>query len=603
MKSVAMTSAPATLDTERSRESSNTEGWLGWDWAAAFFLFFASAGVVLWQNSRLGILWDLSYVLENSYRISLGDFPYRDFPFPFAPLTFLIQSLLIRLTGRVFFHHVLYCAVVGGLGTVLTWRIVKHLVHGAIASVRLVAFLLALPLSVVGIYGVFPHPFYDPDCTFTILLCVFLLQQSERKDFPSVRAFVTGVVLVVPLFVKQNTGLAFLATAGLAITILMLLRAWRRQRASGYAWLIAGIAVGLALASFVIYFTVGVRNYERWTVLFAAARRFPAPAGVLASYWTPLLPFWVAAFAAGALLLWRSRHSHKWWRRLLSVSLLSLPFVWPLLYLLIESDPSDRADSLLALWPLLLIVSFACALLNIGRGSGVTRILPFILIATVQGAFLAQQLWGSTYAIWPLLILLLAGVLAALAKLSSSRHSTEIVSLACVASLSLLVSGGYYVASHERLDYADVSRGQLARPTLPALAGLSVRGPWIPQFEELVRFSDREIPSGQELLMIPGEDLFYYATGRRPRFPILLFDHTVNPFTPNEIVELARRRNVCWLVVKKNLQLKDDPVEDRSRLLDLLRADFAPVRHLANYDVYRRSSYGACPDVPPTAAR
>ena len=50
------------------------------DWIAALVLFFATALVVVWQNFRLGVLWDLSYILENSYRISLGDIPYRDFP-------------------------------------------------------------------------------------------------------------------------------------------------------------------------------------------------------------------------------------------------------------------------------------------------------------------------------------------------------------------------------------------------------------------------------------------------------------------------------------------------------------------------------------------
>ena len=256
----------------------------------------------------------------------------------------------------------------GGLGTVLTWRILLHLLRGAIASVQLVAFLLALPLTVVGIYGVFPHPFYDPDCTFAVLLCIFLLHQSERKEYSALPAFLTGVVLVVPLFVKQNTGLAFLTSAGLAIAALMVLRAWRRQPVSRYAWLIVGIVAGLALAVLIIHFTVRVRNYERWTVQFAAARRLPPLLGTLASYWSPLLPAWIAGFAVGALFLWRSGRSNKWSRRLLTVSLLSLPFVWPLLYLLVEQNPSDRADCLLTLWPFLLIVSLACALWNIGRG-------------------------------------------------------------------------------------------------------------------------------------------------------------------------------------------------------------------------------------------
>jgi hypothetical protein len=165
-----------------------------------------------------------------------------------------------------------------------------------------------------------------------------------------------------------------------------------------------------------------------------------------------------------------------------------------------------------------------------------------------------------------------------------------------VAALCLLVSGGFYVASNERLSYADLSTGQMARSTLPALAGLSTRGPWIPQFEELVRFTDGSIPKDQGLLIIPGEDLFYYATGRRPRFPVLLFDHTVNPYSPEEIVEISRRRNICWLIFKSNYQRNDEPVEDRSRLLELLSRDFAPVQSLANYEIFRRNANSSCPD-------
>src|SRR5712691_3595193 len=110
--------------------------WRPRDWLAALLLFSATAAVVGWQNSRLGVLWDLSYILENSYRISLGDVPYRDFPFPYAPLTFLIQATIIKLTGRVFWHHILYCALTGGVGTVLTWRIVLNVLRGATPQAR-----------------------------------------------------------------------------------------------------------------------------------------------------------------------------------------------------------------------------------------------------------------------------------------------------------------------------------------------------------------------------------------------------------------------------------------------------------------------------------
>lgn len=573
-----------------SDETADAKSWPGWDWVTGCFLFFGTAGVVLWQNSRLAVLWDLSYVLENSYRISLGDFPYRDFPFPYAPLTFLTQSMLIRAGGRVFFHHALYCAIVSGFATVLTWRMLGNSLRGAVAPAKLTAFLLALPLTVLGIYCIFPHPFYDPDCTFAVLVGLFLFQQIECKKFSPLRAFFTGMALVVPLLVKQNTGLAFLASAIVVVMIALALRVRRKETAPRYAWLLAGMAASLGLALLIIHFTVGLRNYRHWTLEFAAARRLPPLSQVLTSHWSPFLPWWIAAFAAGALLLWRSRG-----RLLLTVpavSLISVPFLWPLLYLYLGEDASEKADYLLALWPFLLIVSLVCALCNIRQGVESTRILPFLIIATVEGSFLSQQLWGSTYALWPLLVLLLMGVLVTLSRLLGSTHSKGIVWLAAVAGLSMLVSGASYVASHERLDYAYVSRGPVARSTLPALAGLSVSGPWIPQFEELLRFSGQEIPKDDGILMIPGEDLFYYATGRRPRFPVLLFDHTVNPYSPEEIVELARRRSIGWLIVKKELQLNTEPVEGKEHLLDLLRQDFVLVKSLANYDVYRRRPPG-----------
>jgi hypothetical protein len=585
--------------TELAADSTNADRWVGWDRAAALLLFLGTSAVVLWQNSRLAVLWDLSYILENSYRISLGDFPYRDFPFPYAPGTFLVQALLIKLTGRVFFHHVLYCALISGLGTIVTWRILIHILREAMPGFRLVAFLLALPLTVLGIYCVFPHPFYDPDCTFIILLCVLLLLKLERQNFPPLQTFFTGILFIVPIFVKQNTGLAFVASAKWVTLIFIVYAVWRRQRVAGYVWLLAGMTAGFSAALLLLHFTVGLKNYWRWTIQFAASRRLPGFAEMFTPYENPLLLLWIAAFAVGAWLLWycnrRGNHMLSW----LSVALMGAPFAWAMSYLFVDDDPAERAERLLALWPLILIASLLVAFWNLKKGPTVTRLLPFILIGTVQGAFLSQQLWGSTYAIWPLLTILLAAILAELFRLGNKNSCREIEFLAGIAALSMLVASAFYVQSHERLDYADLSSGELAHSTLPALRGLSMRGPWMPQFEELVRFADREIPRNQGILMIPGEDLFYYTTGRRPQFPVLMLDRTINPYSPEEILEISRRRNICWLVLKRNLQLNADPVEDKNHLLDLLRADFSPVQSLANYDIYRRNTGGACTDSGP----
>jgi hypothetical protein len=601
------------------KSETGNSSWLGRDWIVAGVLFLATAAVVLWQNSRLAVLWDLSYILETSHRIALGDIPYRDFPLPYAPLTFVTQAALIKLTGRVFFHHVLYCAVVGGLGTVVTWRILLR-IFSELASARMLALLLALPLTVLGIYSIFPHPFYDCDCTFAMLLGLLLLYQAEAGGFRPLCTFFSGAMLAVPLFIKQNTGLAFVGCALLALAGLAALQVWRRRRELGCAWAILGALTAFALGLAIIHFTAGLANYEHWTIQFAASRRMPSVTDMLAMYRNRPLPGWIAGFAAGAILMRFGRDRRLWaW---VSASLMAMPFVGAFVYLFLERDASERAERLLAVWPFLLLVSPLLALGGVRRRSGIALVMPFVLIGSIHGALLSQQLWGSTYAIWPLFVLLAASSLAPYAAelglpmvepVPAARGgSTELKPgtptdgslllpgglrhrffsagslLVVLTALSLTTAGGCYVHNHERLDYANLSDGPLVHATLPALAGLAMRGPWIPQFEELVRFSEHAIPTGEGILMLPGEDLFYYTTGRRPRFPVLMFDHTVNPYGPEQIAALARSHEIRWLVVKRDLQLEEQPMQDQDRLLQLLLQDFQPFESLDNYDIYRR---------------
>ena len=588
--------------------------------SAGLFLFLATALVVVWQNSRLAVLWDLSYTLENSYRISLGDIPYRDFPFAHAPLTFLIQAAIIKLAGRVFWHHVAYCAIVSGLSTVLTWRTINTVLRGRMTHARCLAFLLSLPLIPLGIYCVFPHPFYDPDCTLAILIGIFLLQRLDLRPSSVAWALPTGIMLVIPLFAKQNTGLAYLgAAAGLLIAVIGIDRL-RRRPVRGYLLTLAAAAVTLALAILSIHFTAGLRNYWHWTIQFAAQRRTPARAEMLGVYADKTIVWWLAFIAVGVISLWligrSARPINRAWA-VLPALLIAAPFIWPAIYLLREYDPSERADRLLTVWPVLLIFSFVVAILTIRRRRGISMVLPFIIIAAIHGAFMSQQLWGSTYAIWPLFMILLAMTLAGLSRLRldgrlvpqsngrtsppskrlDDRFSWIDLPVTVLVALSLMISGGFYVRSHERLDYANLDEGELKRSTLPQLKGLSTRGDWIPNFEELVRYADREIPRGEGILILPGEDPFYYATGRRPQFPVLLFDHTVNPYSPEELLQIARARSIRWVIVKQDLQDEDDFVEqERDRITKVLEQDFEQVESLANYDIYRRSDPGKEPD-------
>ena len=129
--------------------------------------------------------------------------------------------------------------------------------------------------------------------------------------------------------------------------------------------------------------------------------------------------------------------------------------------------------------------------------------------------------------------------------------------------------------------------------TLAPLSGLHVRGPWLLQFVQLIRFAEQEIPREDAVLCLPGEDLFYFTTGRRPRVPVLMFDATVNPLSPREIVSMTEQRHVRWIVVKRRLQINGDPFPELGETLRLFGSRLTPAARLDNYDIYRLRSAAA----------
>jgi hypothetical protein len=356
---------------------------------------------------------------------------------------------------------------------------------------------------------------------------------------------------------------------------------------------ITGAALAFGLGLLLISLTAGLKNYWHWTIQFAASRRTPARAEMLGIYSDKILILWLALVGVGTVGLWLYRRSGNRVWPLISGLLMTAPFIWPAIYLLRESDSSERADRLLNVWPVLIVFSAIVAILRFKRRRGVGIVLPFILIATIHGAFMSQQLWGSTYAIWPLFMILLASTIADLGGGPEHQPGRNFywfqLPFTTLVVISLVVSGGFYVKAHERLDYANLDDGELQRSSLPQLKGLATRGDWLPNFEELVSYTNEHIPREEGILVLPGEDLFYFTTGRAPKFPVLLFDHTVNPYSPAEILDMARSRDIRWLIVKQEMQDEDEGIEkQRDELTEALEQDFEQVESLSNYDIYQR---------------
>ncbi len=582
------------------------ERWQSRDFAAAVGLFLATVSVVLWQNAHVAVLWDSSYTLETAMRIALGQMPYRDFPFVHAPLTFLIQAAIIRLTGRVFFHHVLYAAVIGGLGTVLAWRIVLRSLRPRVRFAWAIALLLAAPLTFLGVYSILPFPSYDCDCALAILAAVWCLQglDSAPASSPGARwrGFAAGYAICLPLFVKQNMGLPFLVAALGSVALLLCANLFRRQKPGAdqvstptLLAVLAGAVTTLLAALLVLHFTAGVGNSIHWTIRFAAQRRLPGLPVMIAMYSDPSLHWTLpAAVAALILLTWRPTTSFlRRWIAIPAFLLFAAPFFFALSALwLYYDDPDSFGDMLMTLWPILMLLAAALALRNLIRFRTVTlrSFLPLILLAAIHGAMLSQQLWGSTYAIWPLLAILIAELLVFLASLTSLLATNRwfLPSVASIVSVTLLVCGAFYTVSEERLSYVNIPEGPVEHSAFPQLAGAATPGPYLSELDELLRYAAVNIPANDGIILLPGEDPFYFVTGRAPQFPVLLFDRSTDPYSPEETAAFVRARNIRWLVIKRDLQIKEDVTPSRATTLELLLREFSPAAHLRGYDIYRR---------------
>jgi hypothetical protein len=458
---------------------------------------------------------------------------------------------------------------------------------------------VAAPLTVLGIYSIIPIPEYDGDCTFWILVTLWLLQRAAAKRSIAV-GLAAGVGLCLPLFSKQNMGLPFLAAAVGAVLLVLALALMRMRHGQASAEapealtllsVLAAACATLFAAVLALHWTVGIRTYVYWTIRFAGERRLPGFGAMLAVFHDPSL-LWTLPCVAAALLLLRLAPLRLRWARIAAFALLAAPFLFTLAALVIYDDADERGDSLLALWPLLLLLAAIAAMMNLlrlRREPSLRALFPAIVLAAICGTFMSQQLWGSTYAIWPLLALLVAEMLAALDRFAARTASRWFVpTLAALISITLLICGGFYTASEDRLSYVNLPDAPVEHSAFPELAGMSTPGPYLPEFDELLRYAQANIPQDDGLILIPGEDPFYFATGRVPRFPVLLFDPTTDPYSPAETAALVRSQNIRWLIVKRDLQIIVDPTPNRAANLQALMGEFTLAAHLRGYDVYRR---------------
>jgi hypothetical protein len=240
------------------------------------------------------------------------------------------------------------------------------------------------------------------------------------------------------------------------------------------------------------------------------------------------------------------------------------------------------------LFPPLLIAASVLALVRAARdGADVRTILPLVLTGTAAGTLMSLGLNGSTFGIFPLLVLAIAAIVRDLKRFVPGTMRLAPLTGAVLA-LFLAVSGTAYTLTNARLLFVDANApGPVVHSAFPSLVGLSAPGPYIRDLDAILIWTRDNVPADEPMLFLPGEDPAFFALDRRPRMPSVYYYDVANPYSPAEVARFADAVGLRWVFVKDRLQLVEEPALEQS-LIAALTDRAGLVAHIGPYRVYRR---------------
>jgi len=262
----------------------------------------------------------------------------------------------------------------------------------------------------------------------------------------------------------------------------------------------------------VLQLVVGIDHYLAWALTFAMAGRGVTLQRINA-FWDPSL-IW-----PGAILLALVLAAHA-----VPLRLRAQVFVGVLLLALVARllSPAIFLNVNTLLPPVLVAASVLAIARSVRDGVRFATLLPLVLAGTVAGALMSTGLDGSSFAMFPLLVLAIAAIVRDLARFVP--EPPRIVPMTGVLLASILtMSGAAYTLTNARLLFADVNApGPVVRSQFPSLAGLSARGPYLGDLDAILFWMRDNVPAEDAFVFLPGEDPVFFALGRRPRLPMEL---------------------------------------------------------------------------------
>lgn len=518
-----------------------------------------SAGITWYQSLQMTHLVDYAYQVEIAYRMFLGQMPYRDFILVLTPGLYMIMAGVMTLLGGythygVLLQSMLTQALVVIISFLVFYRLLKH---------TFLAFLFSIPLLFAG-HAIYPFPVYDVLAVLGMMLFFLLLLENNIHRL-AIGAFFLGLFVTLPLYVKQNIGLVFLS---LGFVVSFFLIGIHQKHIQFKQILIFLIGVCFSIGIFILWLLMQHSLLDFFFQVFTFPNKARDPAATLMillkdykSVWVFLSDYIISfiLFMVGSIigyLLLQKKYQktsptiiHIYEVIILSMSALVLTYI---VYFFIQYDAIDGKLALTFFWgvtfAVCLCVGVIVSFVNIWKKHALpNRIyIPIMVILICHAGFLSQSVAGSHYGMWPLLLLLMVWTVSIVYSFVPRRIVIGI-SFIWIASITMYLC--WYSITNQFVGYVDMA-GAVYRSQIFRMQGLSAPGPWIPAFETLLTEVEN-IPQEDTIAFLPGDDVFFAATGRIPTLRCSQWNVGTCDIFGFDLAQEIRNKDIHWIIVKE----------------------------------------------------
>jgi len=566
-----------------------------------FILGIISSLIAFWQSTRVLLWWDYSYYIENTFRVYLGQIPYKDFVLVVMPGTYYVGALIMKVFGTSYIFQKAYMILITFFTLILTYQILQLIKRDP----KLNIFLL-LPVVIAGNYAFFSIPSYDKNPILCSLLAIYLILKAHKSKVNIWRQyFFIGITLALPIFFKQNTGWAFFTFFSILLHIDIFVLD-KQHKEKKIFFLYTGILLIILPFVFYLISVHSVFQFIYQTALYPLKVR-QLNVRIISTLYDVVRPraiLYYIPFILAALFVVKKKINNIKLLLIVVYGIILSPAVYVLcLFFMLRNKVQDFAFLIgytilynTSIWFVLYFCLFLVLSYELIKRKIKNRFF-FIFIACIVLFSLSllslHTVERATPTIYPYFAIMLLCLSIKLKEIYPKYHwklIAIIISIGTTICLLFILLSIDIIQLGVSLKLFNAT-GEIAQQIKTGTYVGSIPGEWTGEMDQMIKYVNLNISLNDTIITIPGEDPIYYLTKRVPPLPFFEFLEYSCPFNVEQYASLIEAKKIDWIIVKNDLQCGYKCLgADIDNLTNRLKVNYILVKQLKGYDIYKRIS-------------